>query len=87
MNTNQWKKDISKIGMKAGASKTLSKVQLAMCALALGIGAQFAPQTDAEAAVNSCRIACNIAHFRCIRNGGDQADCRDFLEACLAGCP
>ena len=62
-----------------------SKWSLMLCALALGIGAQFS--TDAQAiGPNACLRACAAARIACVRNGGGE-ECFDDFSACTAECP
>jgi hypothetical protein len=62
-----------------------SKFNLMLCALALGVGAQFA--TEAQALpINACFRACSAERVACLRNGGGDW-CFDDFSACIAECP
>lgn len=61
------------------------KFQFALCALAIGVGAQLA-SPPSQAANLTCVRACNIAKQACIRAGGDVAECYSAWSDCLAEC-
>ncbi len=62
-----------------------SRLCVALCALALGIGAQFSQQANAVG-LNGCLRACAGERGNCLRHGGGDY-CFDAWSDCIANCP
>lgn len=60
-----------------------NKIKFAICAMAMGVGLQFAPPS--EAIVPACVKRCAFDRDWCLRSGGG-ASCFEEYNMCLADC-